>query len=476
MRDRLPHRKQDLEYGKLPPQAIDLEEHVLGAILLEGRSEYVINVLHELKPEVFYKECNQLILESILNLLNKNEPADIATVSIELKRMGKLDIVGGAYYVTQLTNRVSSAANIEFHYRIVLQMYLKRLVIKMNSESITSAYDETTDVIDLIDDAEKNANILTSKIIVDKIANSNDLHIESVEHNKKLLDNKGLTVGVPSGFYDLDKITGGWQDSDLIILAARPAMGKTSLALELLKNPALRGYPIAFFSLEMSNRQLYSKLQSQVSEYPLERIIRNGIEPSFQDEFYNICKPLSEAPFYVDDTAGITLFELRNKARKLKREKGIKLLIIDYLQLMTGKGYNKENEVSEISKGLKNLAKELNIPIIALSQLSRAVETRGGDKVPQLSDLRDSGSIEQDADIVAFLHRPEYYGMTEDVEGNSTIGKAVVIIAKHRNGRTDNVTLRWIAQNTRFADMNSQVEDFKESLTPNNNWDEETPF
>lgn len=456
--------------GKVLPQAIDVEESVLGAIILDSQSDEVKDILIELKPDLFYKEKNQIILESVLNLINKNEPADLITLATELKRVGKLNDVGGAYELTQLTNKVSTAANIQFHLKIVQQAYLRRQVIKNSSELITNAYDDTVDIFEIIDKSEKGVNEITANILTEKTLSVLEIHQQSIERNKKIINNTELTIGVPSGFLDLDRITGGWQSTDYIILAARPAMGKTSLMLEFVRNPALKNYPIGVFSLEMSNLQLYSRMQSQQTEYPLQKILRDGIPVEMQGDFYSKCEPLRNAPIYIDDTAGITMFELRNKARKLKRDKDIKLIVIDYLQLMNGEGYNKENEVSRISKALKELAKELEIPVIVLSQLSRAVETRGGDKIPMLSDLRDSGSIEQDADMVMFLHRPEYYGITEDSEGNSTLGKASIIIAKHRNGKIGSVILDFKQEMTKFSNPKTALDNFveKQSAIENN--------
>lgn len=452
-----------LEHGKLPPQAVDLEEAVLGALMLE--KEAVNTVIDILQPKSFYKETHQRIFAVIQDLFQKSEPVDILTVTNLLKQNGELDIVGGAYFITQLTNRVASAANIEFHARIIAQKYIQRELIRISSEIITDAYDETTDVFNLLDKAESSLFSVAEGNIRKNYESMSDLIRESIAQIELAKNQESGVIGVASGFTALDRITSGWQPSDLVIIAARPAMGKTSYVLSLARNAAVDfNIPVAFFSLEMSSVQLVTRLVSAESEISSEKLRSGNLRNDEIQQIHTKIQKLAEAPIFIDDTAGLSVFELRAKARRLKSQHDIKLLIIDYLQLMSGGGDNKngnrEQEISMISRSLKSIAKELNIPVLALSQLSRAVETRGGDKRPQLSDLRESGSIEQDADMVQFIHRPEYYGLTEDEEGNPTNGVANIIIAKHRNGSVCDVKLKFINQLAKFQDFERGMDDF----------------
>ncbi|MBL4594770.1 MAG: replicative DNA helicase [Flavobacteriales bacterium] len=453
---------QTLEHGKLPPQAIDLEEAVLGALMLE--KEAVNAAIDILQPRSFYKETHQKIFSAIQDLFQKSEPVDILTVTNELKKRGELDLIGGPYYITQLTNRVASAANIEFHARIISQKYIQRELIRISSEIITDAYDETTDVFSLLDKAETSLFSVAEGNIRKNYETMSDLIRESI---KQIEDAKNLesgVIGVASGFTALDRVTSGWQPSDLVIIAARPAMGKTSYVLSLARNAAVDfGIPVAFFSLEMSSVQLVTRLVSAESEISSEKLRSGNLRNDEIQQIHTKIAGLAEAPIFIDDTAGLSVFELRAKARRLKAQHNIQLLIIDYLQLMSGGGDNngnREQEISMISRSLKSIAKELNIPVLALSQLSRAVETRGGDKRPQLSDLRESGSIEQDADMVQFIHRAEYYGLTEDEDGNSTNGMATIIIAKHRNGSVGDVKLKFVSHLAKFEDFEQGNNDF----------------
>lgn len=446
--------------GKIPPQAIELEIAVLGAIMLE--SDVYFEVADIFLPEIFYKDSHALIAQAIVSLKNKSNPVDIQTVVEELKRMGKLESVGGAYEVVVLTNGVVSSAHVPFHLRLLMQYAIKREVIKAGTIMINEGYDDSTDVFDVIDNVGRSVSTLTNKIITGKIDSMATLYNKAIAYNSILISKKGL-AGVPSGYQRMDRLTGGWQKSDLIIVAARPAMGKTALVLSYARNAAVMyNIPVAVFSLEMSSLQLTARLQSQETGMKLEKFLREGLNEIEEQDTMNTCEKLINSPLFIDDTPGISVFELRNKARKLKREKNIQLICIDYLQLMNGGGkfVNKESEISFISQSLKSLAKELDIPIIALSQLSRAVETRGGDKIPMLSDLRDSGSLEQDADMVIFIHRPEYYGIMEDGNGVSTAGKAQAIIAKHRNGSTENVKMGWEGMCTRFFDVGESFSSF----------------
>jgi len=450
-----PSPNQQLVDGKMPPQAVELEEAVLGALMLE--KDALTEVIDILKPHSFYKDAHVRIFSAIHALFNRSEPVDILTVTQELKKTGELDIVGGAYYITQLTNRVASAANAEFHARIIAQKFIQRELIRVSTKTINDAYDESSDVFDLLDNAESDLfSIMEGNIKknYDKMSTLIKKAIEQIEITK---NNKGSFSGIASGLTALDRLTSGWQKSDLVIIAARPAMGKTALVLTMARNAAVDfNKAVAIFSLEMSSLQLVTRLISSESELPADKLKKGLLEDYEFQQLNDKIQKLASAPLFIDDTPGISVFELRAKARRLKEQHNIELIIVDYLQLMTaggeGKG-NREQEIATISRSLKGLAKELEIPVIALSQLSRAVETRGGDKRPQLSDLRESGAIEQDADMVMFIHRPEYYNITEDAEGNSTTGVAELIIAKHRNGPVDSARTRFIGTFTKFADL-----------------------
>ena len=450
------------EYGKVPPQAIELEEVVLGALMLE--KDAYITVGDIICPDAFYKDSHKKIFKAIQRLAMDEEPIDILTVSEELKKQGALDEVGGYVYISQLTNRVASAAHIEFHARIIAQKHIQRELIRVSSEILTMAYDESIDVADLMDKAQQDVFDVAEGNIrkeISPISKVIDEAIKGIETAAARAD--GLS-GVPSGFTALDRVTSGWQPSDLVIIAARPSMGKTAFVLSMARNMAVtHKQAIAVFSLEMSSVQLVNRLISSETELGSEKI-RNGKLQDFEwQQLHRKIKSLVEAPIYIDDTPALSIFELRAKCRRLKAKYDIKLLIIDYLQLMTAgsdmRG-NREQEVSLISRQLKIIAKELNIPVLALSQLNRGVEQRTGDaKKPMLSDLRESGSIEQDADMVLFIHRPERYGITQDSEGNDLRGIADIIIAKHRNGAVGEIQLRFRNELAQFCDL-EQVSPF----------------
>lgn len=445
--------------GKLPPQAVDLEEAVLGALMLE--KDALSAVIDILKPEVFYKESHQKIFESIHALFQKSSPVDILTVTAQLRQQGDLEMIGGAYYITELTNRVASAANIEFHARIISQKYIQRELIRISTEIINNAYEDTTDIFDLLDHAEKNLFDIAQNNLRRDSRRMDDIVRESIETLEKLRDKVDGLTGVPSGFTGLDRMTSGWQPSDLVIIAARPAMGKTAFVLTCARNAAVQfKKPVVVFSLEMSSVQLVNRLISGETEIEQEKIRKGNLAEWEWQQLHSKIGTLTEAPLFIDDTPALNIFEFRAKCRRLKAQYDIQMIIVDYLQLMHGKGEgkggggNREQEIGSISRALKSVAKELNVPVLALSQLSRAVESRpGASKRPMLSDLRESGSIEQDADMVLFLYRPEYYGLTEDEEGRSTIGIGEVIIAKHRNGETGTVPLRFVGKFVKFADL-----------------------
>ncbi len=453
----------DFVFGKLPPQAIPLEEAVLGAIMLDKDALPV--VIDILQGESFYSEAHISIYKAMLRLFERSQPVDMLTVTEELRKAGELEKAGGAYYLVELTNRVASAANIEYHARIIAQKHIQRELIRVSTKTIKDAFEETTDVFQLLDEAEQGLFSITQQNLSRGYEGMSSL-LSKLQKQMEELTNKedGLT-GVPTGFTDLDRLTSGWQSSDLIIVAARPGMGKTSFTLALAKNAATDfNRPVALFSLEMSSVQLVQRLVSLEAEISGSKMRNGNLEDYEWQQLHTAIEKMSEVPIFIDDTPGINIFELRAKCRRLKMQHDIQMVIIDYLQLMTGKSDNKsgnrEQEISSISRALKGLAKELNVPVIALSQLSRAVESRGGSKRPMLSDLRESGAIEQDADIVSFIYRPEYYGILEDEEGNSLKGTAEIIIAKHRNGALETVKLKWVDQYAKFDNLDDSDFDF----------------
>jgi len=452
-------KKEELSnfvFGKVQPQAVPLEEAVLGAIMLD--KEALTVVLDILRAESFYLNAHQLIYKAMMRLFEKSQPVDLLTVTEELKKTSDLEAAGGPYYLIELTNKVASAANIEYHARIIAQKFVQRELITVSTKIITDAYEDSTDVFELLDDAEQGLFSIAQQNMSRGVESMSSLAAKAQKQMEELRKKEDGLTGVPSGFTDLDRLTSGLQRSDLIILAARPGMGKTAFTLSLARNAAMTfKKAVAFFSLEMSALQLAQRIIAMEAEISGMKM-RNGQLEDYEWEQLNAAlERVSEVPIYIDDTPGINVFELRAKCRRLKMQHDIDLIVIDYLQLMSGGGDNqrgnREQEVSAISRALKGLAKELNVPVIALSQLSRAVETRGGSKRPQLSDLRESGSIEQDADIVAFIYRPEYYDILEDEEGMSLKNVAELIVAKHRHGALETVRMRFEAEFARFSDL-----------------------
>lgn len=479
--------------GKLPPQATDLEEAVLGALMLE--KDALSTVIDVLKPEVFYRDNHQKIFCAISVLFEKSEPIDILTVTAALRKAGELEMVGGAYYITELTSRVASAANIEFHSRIILQKFIQRELIRIGSEIIQNAYEDTSDALELLDTAEKDLFSIGQNNLKRDSRIMHDLLHDTLQGIEALKDKKDGLTGIASGFTNLDRITSGWQKSDLVIIAARPAMGKTAFVLSCARNAAVDfDKPVVVFSLEMSSVQLVNRLISGEAEIEQEKIRKGTLEEWEWQHIHSKIGRLDQSTLIIDDTPALSIFEFRAKCRRLKSQHDIQLIIIDYLQLMQGKsaadgkfgGGNREQEIGSISRALKSVAKELNVPVIALSQLSRAVETRpGGGKRPMLSDLRESGSIEQDADMVLFLYRPEYYGLTEDEDGRPTAGVGEIIIAKHRNGETGTVRLGFVGKYVKFVNLDEQYIGYQPStaaavspfagLTPSSNFDDIKP-
>ena len=445
------------EYSKLPPQAPELEEAILSAILIER--EAMTKVLDILEPESFYVPAHQSIYRAMRRLFERSQPIDLLMVMEDLKKSEELEMVGGPSYLAQLTGKVTSSANIEYHARIVTEKYIQRELIRTSTEIIKDAYEDSTDVLDLLDKAGNYVFEITERNMGKQVADMGSLANQLMEQLTMLRQKEDGLTGIPTGFTELDRLTSGLQSSDLIIVAARPAMGKTSFVLSMARNAAAEyGRGVAIFSLEMSAAQLAGRIFSQDAEVNGQKMRNGKFDADEWDRLVNAMDRIGEAPIYIDDTAGINVFELRAKCRRLKLEKNISMVIIDYLQLMSGtgesnKGMNREQEVSGISRALKGLAKELEVPVIALSQLSRAVETRGGDKRPQLSDLRESGSIEQDADMVMFLYRPEYYKIMEDEQGNSLSGIAEIIVGKNRHGEARDIRLKFDSDFARFSDL-----------------------
>ena len=444
----------DNTYGHLQPQALEIERVVLGALMIDKDAFSVVSeILH---PETFYEPRHQKIFLAIRTLNMDEKPVDIMTVVEELKHEGTLESVGGAEYIIELSSHVASSAHIEYHAHVLAQKFLARQLISFASRVETNAFDETLDVDLVMQNAEGELFEISQKNMKQDYTQIDPVISLAVETLQKASANKGGMTGVPSGFTKLDEKTSGWQASDLVIIAGRPAMGKTSFALSIAKNIAVDyREPVAFFSLEMSNVQLVQRLMSNVCEIPGNKILNGQLTSDEWERLDKNLRLLTGAPIYVDDTPGLSIFELRTKARRLVREKKVKLIMIDYLQLMNANGMrfgNRQEEVSTISRSLKGLAKELDIPIIALSQLNRTVENRDGvdGKRPQLSDLRESGAIEQDADLVLFVHRPEYYRIYDDGKGNDMHGKAQIIIAKHRKGGMGDILLDFKGEYTRF--------------------------
>lgn len=440
--------------GKVPPHSKEVEEAVIGALMLGD--EAIRDVVEMLKPENFYIQSHQKIYATILDLYQKNAPVNILSVCEDLSKKDELNEIGGRSFVAELTNKIDSTAHIEFNARIVLDKSMLRSLIEVAHEIQIQAFDENTELTELIEYSENEIFQISDGNIKKGAAPMAMILKESMLKIEENVARGGGFTGIPSGFTELDRITNGWQASDLIIVAARPAMGKTAFVLSLARNIAvISKKPVAFFSLEMSSVQLVTRLISSEAKVHSGALRSGNIS---HEQFLKIETSLGNlrnAEMFIDDTAGISLIELRAKCRRLMHEHKIGIIIIDYLQLMTtgGRSDNRQEEVAAISRALKGLAKELNVPVIALSQLSRAVESRGKNKRPMLSDLRESGSIEQDADIVMFIHREEYYGNFQDADGNSTIGIAEVIIAKHRNGETATVKLKFTPEYAMFSDL-----------------------
>jgi replicative DNA helicase len=442
-----------LEAGKKPPQAIEIEEAVLGALLLETNA--VTEVQDVLTPDCFYNESNKKIYEAIVSLANKHQKIDILTVAEELKKSDSLEEIGGPYYLSQLSMKIGAAAHLDFHAKILVQKYIQRALISISYDIQKNSFDDSIPVDDLLDSTQQSIFDLADRNMKRDTQSIKEVINEAIDDLQSVQERDDGLSGIPSGYTGIDRITLGWQPSDLIILAARPSVGKTAFVLTMARNMSVdHKIPVAIFSLEMANKQLAKRLMISETGISAEKI-KGGrkLEAYEWEQMNDRINALTEAPLYIDDTPSLSINEFRSKARRLVASAGVKIIIIDYLQLMTGplelRGM-REQEVSAISRSLKATAKELNVPIIALSQLSRAVEIRGGAKRPQLSDLRESGAIEQDADIVMFIHRPDYYGLNDDP---TQVGLTEIIIAKHRNGAVGDVQMRFRNSEVKFVDI-----------------------
>jgi len=461
------------DFGKVPPQAIDMEEAVLGAIMLE--KEAVITILDILKPESFYKDSHRKIFKAVSDLSTREFPVDLYTVTEELRAHGELESVGGPVYLSQLTSKVVSAANVDYHARIVAQKYIQRELIRVSTEIQTRAFDDTWDVTELLDYSENELFQIAEGNIKREVSPINMVIKEAIKEIEEAGKREDALVGIPSGFTKLDRLTSGWQKAELIIIAARPSMGKTAFALSMARNMAIdHDKKVAIFSCEMSSIQLVNRLIVAETDIAGDKIRNGRLSEEEWKQLDTRIKKLVQAPIFIDDTPAISIFELRAKCRRLMAQHKLDIVIVDYLQLMSGpdNAGSREQEVSNISRSLKSIAKELNVPIIALSQLNRSVEMRGGTKRPLLSDLRESGAIEQDADMVVFIHRQEKFGIPTFEDGSSTKGIAEIILAKNRNGPVDDVKLRFREEKAQFVDLDDfdieaipSMSDMSQSIT-----------
>lgn len=472
-KDRMSYEQAfNINGGNKPPQALDLEESVLGALMLDSNAlNTAIDILHE---EYFYKPEHQVIFRAIHKLFEMNQPVDSLTVTNQLRQSGELEAAGGAYHIAELTSHIVSAAHIEYYSRVLSEKYISRELIRVSTETITKAYDETTDVVDLLDKTEGHLMDINDKNFRTDFHPLGDLVHAATDQIKEAGEQEGGLAGLPSGFVELDRMTAGFHPGTLVILAARPAMGKTAFALSMARNMAVDfKKPVAFFSLEMTGVELAMRLISGEAQIPGDKLKKGDLQEYEKVQLEQRTQVLNDAKIFIDDTPQLTIYELRAKCRRLKQHHDIQMIFIDYLQLMTAgseanRNGNREQEISTISRQLKALSKELGIPVLAMAQLSRAVETRGGEKKPMLSDLRESGAIEQDADIVMFIYRPEYYGITEDGKG-STAGMADIIIAKHRSGGVGEVRLRFVGKYARFENPDFVTnEQLANSMMPQN--------
>jgi len=451
----------DFSYAQVQPQALEVEKAVLGALMIDKDAYLVISEL--LRPESFYEPRHQKIFDAVRQLSMNERPIDVLTVTEQLSKNGVLEEIGGPGYIAELSSRVATSANIEYHANIVAEKFISRQLITYTSTIGKKAFDETCDPKDVIAEAESMLFDIAQTNVKKDYVHVSPLIKEASQIMMAASKNNGDVTGISTGYKRLDELTSGWQNSDLVIIAGRPAMGKTAFALSMAKNIAAdQNVPMAFFSLEMSGVQLVNRLIANNCEIEGMKILNGSLNAEEWERFDKRIQHLIDAPLYIDDTPGLSVFELRTKAMRLVREHKVQLIMVDYLQLMNANGMrfnSRQEEVSTISRSLKILAKELNIPVIALSQLNRGLEARTGadGKRPMLSDLRESGAIEQDADMVIFVHRPEKFGLTQGPNGEDYLGKAEIIIAKHRKGATDTVLLDFKGEYTRFENPEDNI-------------------
>jgi len=439
---------------RIPPQAVEIEMAVVGSMMLDKEAVYrAMEVLPG--AEYFYKTANQRIYDAMIELNAKDQAIDLITVTEQLRQDGKLEEVGGSYYLTECINQVTSAANVEYHARIVLEKALLRNMITIANDISESSYNAQEDALTLLDRAEQKIFNISQHRLRQGFEPISDIMHDTIGIIERYQQRKGDVIGVPTGYVQLDELTSGFQNSELVIIAGRPSMGKTAFSLCAAANSCARGVPVGFFSLEMSKSQLCMRLLAIQSHLNLGKIRGAKLSKKDMQDIVIAAGQISDLPIYIDDTAGLSIFEMRAKARRLKTEKNIGLIVVDYLQLMKGPSRveSRQQEISEISRSLKALAKELELPVVALSQLSRAPEIRGGSRRPMLSDLRESGAIEQDADLVIFIYRPEVYKEEVDEQGRSTENLAEIIIGKQRNGPTGTVSLAFIKESARFETL-----------------------
>lgn len=470
------------EHGKLPPQAIDLEEAVLGGLMLE--KEAILSVAHILSPVVFYKEAHQAIYEAIQTLYDANDPIDILTVSNQLRNIGKLELAGGPFYITQLTSRIASSANVEFHAAVLKEKYLARELIKISTNTISKAFTDDTDVFDLLDETESELNLINEKSV-----SGNSQHISSAVDGAmqdialtEALAKEGKILGIPTGLTELDKVTSGWQGGELIVVAGRPGMGKTAIMLHHAKAAAKAGKWVNIYSLEMDEKKLARRLLFSESDVSPDKVKSGNLTPWDWKDLEQAKQKIKALPIVIDSTPIVSLRYIRSKSRILKRKGQCDMIMIDYLQLiepMGNKDKLREQQVAESSRYCKILAKELNVPVILLAQLNREVE-KAQDKKPMLSHLRESGAVEQDADMVLFLYRAEHYKYFEDGDGNSTRGIGKIIIAKYREGSNIEIPFRYNPSLTHIGDYISDSDmqfidrmNPASNMKPNENFDNE---
>lgn len=476
-RTKLLSRDINESLGKLPPQAPDLEEAIVGSMLLEKNA--LDAVIDFLRPEHFYVESNKIIYESILALFNASLPIDMRTVVNQLRKDGNLDVIAanGAHRIAELTSGVSSAANIEYHARIVQEYAIKRMLIELASQIHHDAYEDTVDVFDLMGSIQATFDNLSGNHFKGNFRTAGQLHAEQKREISDRIANKGM-IGIRSGLIAFDEITNGFQNGELTVIAARPGMGKTAMVVCVIRHIAIeQKKPVGLFSIEMVAGQIMNRMISAESEVSLERILRGQIS-TLEATKIDSTTTLAEAPIFIDDNPILNVLEFRARSRRLVMQQGVKAIVVDYLQLMKDpdNAFNREQEIANISRTLKVVAKELNIPVIALAQLSRAVETRGGTKRPQLSDLRESGSIEQDADVVCFLYRPEYYKVKFYEDNSSTEGVMEIIVAKHRQGRLDTAKVRYVSQYTKVQNFDITMQQASKQESPPPLDDDSLPF